>query len=311
MKDTIGIDVSKDTLDAFWMLGKEHRQFSNNKSGLQSLIGWIKRVEIPLIIFEATGVYHRLLEACLAAQNFPFAQVNPRQARRFAEGEGILSKTDRVDAPMLAKMGSLLELRPCKPKSELLHDLKEILTGKRALIKDRTAATARLSNATHQVLKQQISRRLRQISKDLEQIDEAIETMVAADPIRQEKVEILISIPGIGKATAFALVIEMPELGTMNGKQAAALAGLAPMSRQSGKWKGRERIQGGRASLRRAIYMPAIVATRFNPDMKAKYQQPISDGKCKKQAFTAVMRKLVVLANALLRNGRKWNSMGA
>jgi len=311
MNDTIGIDISKDALDAFWMSGKKHRQFSNNKSGLRSLICWVERTGTPLIVFEATGVYHRLLESSLAERNIPFAQVNPRQARRFAEGVGILAKTDRVDASMLAKMGSLLDLNPSKPKSETLHDLKELLTGKRALIKDRTAAEARLATATQQVLKQQISRRLRQISKDLEQIDDALETMIAADPKLGERVEILTSIPGIGKATAFALVIEMPELGTLNGKQAAALAGLAPMSRQSGKWKGHERIQGGRASLRKAIYMPAIVATRFNPDMKAKYEQLISNGKCKKQAFTAIMRKLVVLANALLRDGRKWNEIAA
>ena len=212
---------------------------------------------------------------------------------------------------MLAKMGALLELEPDEPKSEILHDIKEMLTGKRALIKDRTAAEARLSTATQQVLKQQLSRRLRQISKDLEQIDDALETMIVADPNLGKKVGILTSIRGIGKATAFALIIEMPELGTLNGTQAAALAGLAPMSRQSGKWKGHERIQGGRASLRKAIYMSAIVATRFNPDMKEKYEQPISNGKCKKLAITAVMRKLVVMANALLRDGRKWTETQA
>ena len=311
MIDTIGIDISKDALDAFWVSEKKHRQFTNNKSGLRSLICWVEQAGTPLIVFEATGVYHRLLETSLAARNIPFAQVNPRQARRFAEGVGILAKTDRVDASMLAKMGALLDLEPGKPKSEILHDLKEMLTGKRALIKDRTAAEARLATATQQVLKQQLSRRIRQISKDLEQIDDVLETMIAADPVLHQKAEILTSIPGIGKATAFALIIEMPELGTLNGKQAAALAGLAPMSRQSGKWKGHERIQGGRSSLRKAIYMPAIVATRFNPDMKAKYAQLISNGKCKKQAFTAVMRKLVVLANALIRDGRKWNEFAA
>ena len=212
---------------------------------------------------------------------------------------------------MLAKMGSLLEMGPSQPKSEMLHDIKEMLTAKRALIKDRTAAEARLATTNQPFLKQQISRRLRQVSKDLEQIDDTLEAIITADPDLGEKVGILTSIPGIGKATAFALIIEMPELGTLNGKQAAALAGLAPMSRQSGKWKGHERIQGGRSSLRKAIYMPAIVATRFNPDMKVKYEQLISNGKCKKQAFTAVMRMLVVLANALLRDGRKWNEIAA
>jgi len=309
MIDSIGIDISKDTLDVFWLSGKEHRQFANNKTGLRSLILWIEKARTPLIVFESTGVYHRLLETCLADQDIAFTQVNPRQARRFAQGVGALAKTDRVDAAMLAKMGSLLGMEPSKPKGIILHNLKELLTAKRALIKDRTAADARIATASQRIIKRQLSRRLRQISKDLEQIDEMLEGTILADANLGKRVEILTSIPGIGKATAFALIIEMPELGSLNGKQAAALAGLAPMSRQSGKWQGKERIQGGRASLRKAIYLPAIVATRFNPDMKAKYKQLISNGKCKKQAFTAVMRKLIVLANALLRDGRKWNKI--
>ena len=309
MIDTIGIDISKDMLDVFWLSGKEHRQFTNNKTGLRSLILWVEKASTPLIVFESTGIYHRLLETGLADQNIAFAQVNPRQARRFAQGVGVLSKTDRVDASMLAKMGSLLEMEPSQSKGTILHNLKELLTAKRALIKDRTAAEARIATASQHIIKQQISRRLRQISKDSKQIDVALERIIIADTNLGKRVEILTSIPGIGKATAFALIIEMPELGSLNGKQAAALAGLAPMSRQSGKWQGKERIQGGRASLRKAIYLPAIVATRFNPYMKAKYKQLISNGKCKKQAFTAVMRKLIVLANALLRDGRKWNKI--
>lgn len=140
----------------------------------------------------------------------------------------------------------------------------------------------------------------------MEQIDTELEATIEADPELAGKVRVPTAIPGIGKATAFVLVIEMPELGSLSGKQAAALAGLAPMSRQSGKRRGRERIQGGRASLRRAIHPPAIVATRFNPDPKAKHLSLVSAGECKKLAITAVMRKLVVMANALLRDGRRW-----
>ena len=142
------------------------------------------------------------------------------------------------------------------------------------------------------------------------QIDNLLGTIIRSDKTLNQQVEILTSIPGIGMSTAYALVIEMPELGALSGKQAAALAGLAPMSRQSGKWRGHERIQGGRTLLRKAIFMPALVAVRYNPDMKAKYEQLVSSGKCKKQAITAVMRKLIVLANALLRDRRKWTPMG-
>jgi len=311
MNDTIGIDISKDTLDTFWLSKRKHKQFANTKTGLRALTSWIRETEVSLVVFEATGVYHRLLETSLAMHDFPFARVNPRQARRFAEGTGTLAKTDRVDAAMLARMGSLLELKADKPRSETLHNLKELETARQALIKDRTAAKARRSTATYPLLKKQIGRRQQQIARDLARVDATIEAIITADRTLSQKADILISIPGIAKITAYAMLIEMPELGSLSGKQAASLAGLAPISRQSGKWQGKERIQGGRAVLRKAIYLPAVVATRFNPDMKAKYHELIAKGKCKKLAITAVMRKLVVMANALLRDGRKWTETRA
>jgi transposase len=311
MDDTMGIDISKDTLDAYWLSKRKHKQFANTKMGLSALIRWIRQTEVLLIVFEATGVYHRLLETGLATHNIPFARVNPRQARRFCEGTGQLAKTDRVDAAMLAKMGALLEMKADQPKSETLHDLKQLATARLALIKDRTAAKARLAATTHSLLSRQIKRRLKQIERDLSQVAEAIDAIVAADKELRVRADILISIPGIAKITACAILTEMPELGGLSGKQAASLAGLAPISRQSGKWRGKERIQGGRASVRRAIYLPAVVATRFNPDMKAKYEQLVSTGKCKKLAITAVMRKLIVMANALLRDQRKWGEYPA
>ena len=152
---------------------------------------------------------------------------------------------------------------------------------------------------------------MQQVERDLARIDTAIEVIITADKILSKKAGILISIPGIAKITAYAMLTEMPELGTLSGKQVASLAGLAPISRQSGKWQGKERIQGGRACLRKAIYLPAVVATRYNPDMKAKYHELIAKGKCKKLAITAVMRKLVVMANALLRDDRNWAEMRA
>lgn len=311
MNDTIGIDISKDTLDTYWLSKRKHKQFANNKTGLRALTSWVREAEVSLVVFEATGIYHRLLEISLAEHDFSFARVNPRQARRFAEGTGTLAKTDRVDAAMLARMGYLLELKADKPKSEMLHNLKGMETARQALIKDRTAARARLKTATFPLLRKQSNLRLRQIERDITQIDAAIETTITADKVLSQKADILVSIPGIAKITAYAMLVEMPELGSMSGKQAASLAGLAPISRQSGKWQGKERIQGGRDVLRKAIYLPAVVATRFNPDMKAKYHELIANGKCKKLAITAVMRKLVVMANALLRDGRKWTETRA
>lgn len=311
MNDTIGIDISKDMLDTYWLSKRKHNQLANNKTGLKLLIRWVQDAEASLVVFEATGVYHRLLEVNLASHDIPFARVNPRQARRFAEGTGTLAKTDRVDAAMLARMGALLELKADKPKSEMLHNLKGLETARQALIRDRTAARARLATATYPLLRKQATRRLRQVDRDIAQIDTTIEAVITADKILSEKADILVSIPGIAKITAYAMLIEMPELGSMSGKQSASLAGLAPISRQSGKRQGKERIQGGRAVLRKAIYLPAVVATRFNPDLKAKYHELFANGKCKKLAITAIMRKLVVMANALLRDGRKWTEIRA
>jgi transposase len=306
MQDTIGIDISKDTLDCFELSCSKHYQYSNDDLGQKDLIKWIKSQDAALVVLEATGAYHRYLEAALAKHKQPFAKVNPRRARRFAEATGRLAKTDRVDAAMLAKMGEVLDLPAQEPKSENINILRELLTARRALTKDNAAAKTRSHTTLHAVLKMQIRARQKQITLQIKQIDKIIAKMIDGNEDLSRKFEILISIPGIGQATAFSMLIEMPELGTMTGKQAASLAGLAPISRQSGKWQGKERIQGGRAFFRRAMYMPALCIIRHNLSSKRIYDQMIARGKPAKVAITAIMRKLVVLANVLLRDDRKW-----
>ena len=184
-----------------------------------------------------------------------------------------------------------------------------------ALIKDRTAARNRARNrAKNQrldLLKHQTDTRLAQIKTNLKDIEDAMATRINQHEALAERFAILISIPGIAKLSAFAILIDMPELGDIEAKQAASLAGLAPITRQSGNWKGRAHIRGGRANLRQALYMPALVATRFNPDLRAKYDALVRAGKPAKVAITAVMRKLLLLANALLRDQRKWSPNSA
>ena len=299
----------KEILAAYRLPDNQCIEVANDRAGQKTLVRWIGKHNGSLAVFEATGAYHRHLEAALAANGTAFAKVNPRQARRFAEATGRLAKTDRVDAIMLAKMGAVLGLKADQPKSEILYILRELMTARRALMKDKVAAKARLQTTRQTLLRNQINARLKQIEIQIRQVDAAIAEKVALDEALSNKLAILISIPGVAKTTAFSMLIEMPELGTLEGKQAASLAGLAPMSRQSGKWQGKERIQGGRAFLRRAIYMPALVATRCNPGLKAKYDQLIRAGKSGKVAVTAIMRKLIVMANALLRDGRKWSEL--
>ncbi len=306
MKNTIGIDVSKDTLDVHRLADGQHKQFLNDKTGHAHLIKWVRMQPNLLVIFEATGAYHRSLERALGTQSIPFVKVNPKQARRFSQASGKLAKTDRVDCEMLAKMGAALQLEPKPLTAESLYDLRELLSARRALIKDRTAAKARKATVLNALVKQQLDKRLRQIETDIAKIDALMLDLAHQDRRMSERLDILFSIPGIGVITALMILVDMPEIGALNNKQVASLAGLAPMSQSSGKWQGKARIQGGRQNLRHAVFMPALVAIRHNADLKAKYDQLVAAGKEKKVAITAVMRKLLVLANALLRDNRKW-----
>jgi transposase len=302
----VGLDISKDHLDVATHLEGTARRFTNDRKGHTELLRWLAALDVIRVVFEATGPYHRMLEHRLSQAGIPLAKVNPRQARRFAEAIGTLAKTDRVDAALLARFGAVIEPQVRKPPSETIQQIAELVAARRALVKDRTAITNRAQILHLDLLKRQAEQRLKQIGKQIEALDQAIRALIAADPALQNRLDILISIPGVGEATATALIADMPELGQMDEKQVGSLAGLAPITRESGTWRGKSSIRGGRAILRQALYMPALVAMRFNADLKAKYDAMIQAGKPAKVALTTLMRKLLVLANALLRDNRKW-----
>ena len=304
--DTIGVDISKDHLDAHRLADGVNRRFDNDKKGYRAFVKWLADRTVERVVFEPTGPYHRAFERALGAAGVPLVKVNPRQARRFAEATGKLAKTDLMDAAMLARMGALLDLEAREARSDALVELKELHIAREALVKDRAAAKNRAKTLTLPLLKRQNTQRLEQIERQVDAVETAILASIESDVELAGRFIILTSIPGVSKITAFALLIEMPELGAMEHGQAASLAGLAPIARQSGRWTGRAFIRGGRAGVRKALYMPALVAMRFNPDMKIKYRQLTEAGKPAKVAMTAVMRKLIVLANALLKAHRKW-----
>jgi transposase len=303
--DTIGVDISKDHLDAHRMSDGASRCFANDSVGHTAFVKWLDDTGLR-IVYEPTGPYHRAFERRLAEAGLALVKVNPRQARRFAEASGRLAKTDRLDAAMLARMGALLDLDARPARSPVLNDLKDLHMAREALVKNRTAAKNRAKNLTLPILKRHNAEQLRQIERQIAAIETAIGALIKADPELAARFDILVSIPGVSTITAFALVIDMPELGTIENGQASSLAGLAPVARQSGNWTGRAFIRGGRANVRQALYMPALVATRFNPGLKAKYEKLRAAGKASKVAITAIMRRLVVLANVLLRDRRKW-----
>jgi len=303
---TIGVDVSKNWLDAHRVSDGMGRRFPNSASGHRALIAWIGETPFERLAFEPTGTYHSTLERALAKAGIAAVKVNPLQARRFAEAIGQRAKTDPVDALMLARMVALLDPELRQPTSKALHELRELHGARHALVKDRTAAQNRQKNLTLGLLQRQTAQRLKQIDAQIEAVDREILRRIAQDAALARRFAILCSIPGIGETTAFVLLIDMPELGALEPKQAASLAGLAPLARQSGTWTGRACMRAGRARLRQALFMPALVAARSSPDLASVYQRLVQAGKPRKLAIVAVMRKLVPLANTLLRSKRTW-----
>jgi transposase len=304
-KDTIGIDISKETLDVHRLSDGMTVCFTNDKSGFLGLNRWLVGTQVARIVYEPTGAYHRDFEVALGIK-YPMVKVNPLQARRFAQARGIRAKTDRADAKMLAIMGDTFSLDPQPLASQKQRALRELQTLRLSLIKDRTRNSNRKKSLVLAISKRHMKTRLSLLKKQLEEVDTNIQKLLSNDPDMTRTSDILCSIPGISKVSAAALLIEMPELGTLSNKQTASLAGLAPMTRQSGQWRGKAFIQGGRKHLRDALYMPALVAARHNPDLKAKYEAFIGAGKPKKVALSALMRKLIILANTLIRQDRKW-----
>jgi transposase len=303
---TIGVDVSKDTLDVHLHPDGMHRQFTNDAAGFLLILDWIAGRPVTRLVFEATGAYSRAFERAMGEAGLALCKVNPARARRFAEASGQGAKTDRIDAAMLARMGALLQPDARPAPSKTASDLKELHMMRAALVKDRAAAKNRAATLTLPLLKRLLRQRLAAIDRQIRQIEQAMHALIEADPELARKRDILISIPGIAERSAFALLTGMPELGDLDSQAAGALSGTAPRTRQSGKWTGKAFVQGGRAHVRRALYMPALAAARFNPDLRETYQTLTRRGNPPKLALTAIMRKLAILANALIRDNRKW-----
>jgi transposase len=302
---TIGIDISKSHLDAFRLEDQAVKRFENNPRGFRALIKWLGTTPVARVVFEPTGPYHRAFEKAVSGK-FPLVKVNPLQARRFAEACGTRAKTDAVDARTLARLGAALALEPDEPASEKLLELRDLQIARTALVKERTRLRNRSQVQSNAVLKRQTKTRLALVERQIAELDAEIARRIAEDQTTARKRDILCSIPGLGSIATALVLTFLPEIGTLGRKQAGSLAGLVPHSRESGQWKGKSFISGGRKSLRDALYMPALVAMRFNPDLKAKYNALREAGKPAKVAIVAIMRKLLETANALVKADRLW-----
>ena len=303
---TIGVDISKAHLDAFTAPNGTTARFANDPAGFRQLIAWIGPDAVR-VAYEPTGAFHRDFEDALLKAGLPLYAINPYHVRCFARSRGSRAKTDAVDARTLATMADAIgDLRPVAAKSRSDRDLAELRLVRDALINDRKAIGNRGKHLRHSLAKRLNTQRLAQIERQLKQVNAEIAKLLKASADLRRRVEILTSIPGISDVTAAGLIVHMPELGTLTGPRAASLAGLAPVTRESGTWKGRSFIQGGREKVRRLLYMPAVAAISCNPDLGAKYTALRAAGKPGKVAITAVMRKLIVLANALVQQDRLW-----
>lgn len=307
---TIGVDISKSSLDVFDSKRQEVRRFDNTDAGFGDLSKWLVSYPPTRVVYEPTGPYHRNFEEHFSGK-WPLVKVNPLQARRFAEACGTRAKTDALDARGLARMGQALELEPDVPVSKTTRVLKDLQLARTALIKDRTRLRTRTHTQTHKLLQRQTKARLTLVEKQIAQLDEEIGKLINTCKTTARNRDILRSIPGIGQVASAAILTFLPEIGTLERRQVGSLAGVVPHTRQSGQWKGKAFISGGRKPLRDALYMPALVAMRFNPDLKKKYQAMRDAGKPAKVAIVAIMRKLIETANALVKENRVWVEKGA
>jgi transposase len=303
----VGVDVSKDTLDVFIHPAKEHAAFSNDLSGHAELRRKLGEGSPGLVVFEATGGYEVAVVAALAQAGLPVVVVNPRQVRDYAKATGRLAKTDMMDAEVLALFGEAVK-PPIRPiMDEATRELESLIARRRQLLEMIGAESNRLELARGAV-KSDVREHIEWLKKRLKGIDGDLERTVRQSPIWREKEDLLRSVPGIGSVTAKTLMAELPELGSLNRRQIAALVGVAPMNRDSGKMLGRRTIRGGRAALRSTLYMAALVATRHNPVIRAFYQRLRTSGKRAKVAITACMRKLITILNAMIKSRTAWGN---
>jgi transposase len=302
----VGIDVAKDRLDVHVRPSGEAFAVARDGEGLMALLERLRALEPALIVLEATGGFETTVAAAVAGAGLPLAIVNPRQIRDFARAIGQLAKTDALDAAAIARFAEAVRPEPRPLPDDQTRLLAELVARRRQIIEMMTAERNRRSHLSRPRLIKGLDRHLAGLQKDLSEIEQEIDTTIRGTPAWREREDLLISVPGVGPNLARTLLADVPELGKLDRKQIAALIGVAPINRDSGTLRGRRTTWGGRAKVRAALYMAALVASRHNPVLAAFYNRLLTAGKPKKLALTAVMRKLLVILNAMLRDKRQW-----
>lgn len=304
----VGIDVSKDRLDYALRPKAEHAEVPYTDAGLTALVSRLTEISPDLIVLEATGGLEITISATLLQAGFPVAVVNPRQVRDFARATGELAKTDRIDAQVLAHFAEALQPRSQSVPDEQVQQLKALLTRRHQILEMLGAEQHRLS-VMHREVRERLKAHITWLQHELDQLNHDLDNEVRRSPAWRETDDLLRSTPGVGPVLSTTLLGCLPELGTLDRKQIAALAGVAPFSRDSGKHHGSRAVWGGREQVRRALYMAALSASRFNPVIREFYQRLRAAGKPFKVALTACMRKLLTILNSMVKHKTHWAPM--
>lgn len=301
----VGVDVSSQVVDVSIRPDGIAKRFER-RFGFDAVVEFLKPFAPQLVVLEATGGYEMPVAAALSTAGFPVAVVNPRQARDFAKSTGKLAKTDKIDAAALAHFAEAVKPEARALPDEQARELEALVSRRRQLVEMLVAEQNRLHVATTRAAKRDIEEHIDFLKKRIKDHDGDIGTTVRQSPLWREKDDLLRSVPGIGKVVASTLLASLPELGTLDRKKIAALVGVAPINRDSGKMRGRRSIWGGRADVRAVLYMAAVSATKHNPAVRATYERLVAAGKAKKVALVACMRKLLTMVNAMIRDNAMW-----
>ena len=304
----VGIDVSRDRLDVHVLPQGEAFSVERNGKGLAVLVERLKSFAPSLVAVEATGGFETTTAAAVAGAGLPLAVINPAQVRHYAQALGKRAKTDPIDALVIARFAADVRPEPRTLPDEMTQFLADLVARRRQIVEMLQAERQRERRASVKRLKKSIARLIAALEKELAELDRDIDDAVRSSPVWREKEDLLASVPGVGSKIAHTLIAGLPELGTLDRKQIASLAGLAPYTRQPGKWKGKSMIGGGRKDVRTAIFMAALVGTRFNPVLKAFYRRLLAAGKPKMVALIATARKLLTILNAILRDKNPWQT---
>ena len=302
----VGIDVSKDRLDVHLRPGGEAFAVARDGKGLEELVARLLACSPTLVAVEATGGFETIVAAALAGAQLPLVVINPAQIRHFAQAVGQRAKTDPIDAAVIARFVEAVKPTPRAMPDQEARLLAELVSRRRQIIEMIVAERQREKRAENVRVRKSLARHIKVLEKELLEIDNDIDTLVRGSPVWRAKEELLVSFPGVSNTLARTFLAEVPELGTLNRRQIASLAGLAPFTRQSGRWKGKSMIGGGRGALRAGLYMAALSASRYHPQLKLFYQRLLAAGKPKMVALIAVARKVLTTLNAMLRDQKPW-----